>query len=45
MTREEWMNFHGFDEEDMERIEHLVKVADGKIVQIVLAKENISGTM
>lgn len=47
MTREEWKALHGFDEEDMDRIEHLVNCGKWEkctIVKITLAnarKESI----
>jgi hypothetical protein len=45
MTRNEWMSFHGFDEEDMERIESLVKSVDGTIVQITLITNNLTRSL
>ncbi len=34
MKRAEWQKLHGFDDEDMKCIDYLVKLFDGKIVEI-----------
>ena len=34
MTKREFAELHGFDEEDMERIDNLVRIFGGKIIEI-----------
>lgn len=41
MTKKEWQDFHGFDDEDMDRIDALVKIFNGKIISIMLDKSGI----
>lgn len=40
MTKEEWRVFHGFDEEEMERIDLLVKLTGGTITAIFERAKN-----
>ncbi len=35
MTKKEFQQLHEFDDEDMERIDHLVRAVSGKIVMIL----------
>lgn len=40
MNKQEWQIFHGFSDEDMERIELLVKTVNGKITEILTRAKN-----